>query len=73
VDATAAREAVGAPGRQGFAVEPRRRKVEPTSGRLQRYPRLRVGDEASLETSRHGTVLASVFMTGMRLERAPRP
>ena len=40
-----------------------------TLGRLQRYRRLRVDDEMSNETSRHMTVLASLFMTGMRLER----
>ena len=65
-------EVVGTPGRRGFQVEPRRWKVEQTFGCLQRYRRLRVDDEASLETSRHMTVLASVFMTGMRLERMLR-
>ena len=34
-----------------------------------RYRRPRVDDEMSNETSRHMTVLASLFMTGMRLER----
>jgi len=62
-------EVVGTPGRRGFRVEPRRWKVEQTFGCLQRYRRLRVDDEASLDTSRHMTVLASAFMTGMRLER----
>ena len=66
-------EVVGTRGRQGFQVEPRRWKVEQTFGCLQRYRRLRVDDEASLETSRHMTVLASVYMTGMRLERMLRP
>ena len=42
---------VGTPGRRGFRVEPRRRKVERTFGCLLRYRRLRVDDEASLETS----------------------
>jgi transposase len=66
-------EVVGTPGRRrGFQVEPRRWKVEQTFGCLQRYRRLRVDDEASPETSRHMTVLASVFMTGMRLERMLR-
>jgi transposase len=65
-------EVVGTPGRQGFQVEPRRWKVEQAFGCLLRYRRLRVDDEASLETSRHMTVLASVFMTGMRLERMLR-
>jgi len=63
------RELVGTVGRRGFVVEPRRWKVEQTFGRLQRYRRLRVDDEMSNETSRHMTVLASLFMTGMRLER----
>ena len=62
-------EIVGTPGRKGFHVEPRRWKVEQTFGCLQRYRRLRVDDEMSNETSRHMTVLASLFMTGMRLER----
>ena len=64
-----AAEIVGTPGRKGFRVEPRRWKVEQTFGCLQRYRRLRVDDEASLDTSRGMTLLASVFMTGMRLER----
>ena len=62
-------ELVGTPGRRGFRVEPRRCKVEQTFGCLQRYRRLRVDDEASLATSRAMAMLASVFMTGMRLER----
>jgi putative transposase len=62
-------EVVGTPGRRGFQVEPRRWKVEQTFGCRQRYRRLRVDDEASLATSRAMTLLASVFMTGMRLER----
>ena len=64
-----AAEIVGTPGRKGFQVEPRRWKVEQTFGCLQRYRRLRVDDEASLATSRAMTMLASVVMTGMRLER----
>jgi transposase len=64
---------VGTPGRKGLQVEPRRWKVERTFGCLQRYRRLRVDDEASLATSRAMTLLASVFMTGMRLERVPNP
>src|SRR4051794_26834163 len=63
------RELVGTVGRRGFVVEPRRWKVEQTFGCLQRYRRLRVDDEMSNETLRHMTVLASLFMTGMRLER----
>jgi putative transposase len=42
-------ELVGTPGRRGFRVEPRRWKVEQTFGCLQRYRRLRVDDEASLD------------------------
>ena len=64
-----AADIVGTLGRKGFQVEPRRWKVEQTFGCLQRYRRLRVDDEASLATSRAMTLLASVFMTGMRLER----
>jgi putative transposase len=62
-------EIVGTLGRKGFRVEPRRWKIEQSFGCLQRYRRLRVDDEMSNETSRHMTVLASLFMTGMRLER----
>lgn len=64
-----AAELVGTRGRQGFLAEPRRWKVEQTFGCLQRYRRLRVDDETSDDTSRQMTILASVFMTGMRLER----
>ena len=56
-------ELVGTPGRKGF-------QVEQTFGCLQRYRRLRVDDEMSHDTSRQMTVLASVFMIGMRLQRA---
>jgi transposase len=66
-------EIVGTIGRKGFQVEPRRWKIEQTFGCLQRYRRLRVDDEMSNETSRHMTILASLFMTGMRLERMLRP
>ncbi len=62
-------ELVGTTGRKGFVVEPRRWKVEQTFGCLQRYRRLRVDDEMSNETSRHMTLLASLFMTAMRFER----
>ena len=68
-----ARELVGTAGRKGFVVEPRRWKVEQTFGCLQRYRRLRVDDEMSNETSRHMTVLAALFMTGMRLGRMLQP
>jgi putative transposase len=66
-------EIVGTAGRQGFQIEPRRWKVEQTFGCLQRYRRLRVDDETSCETSRHMSILASLFMTGMRLERRHQP
>ena len=66
-------ELVGTLGRKGFQVEPRRWKVEQTFGCLQRYRRLRVDDEMSNATSRQMTILASVFMTGMRLERMLQP
>jgi transposase len=66
-------ELVGSCGRQGFQVEPRRWKVEQTFGCLQRYRRLRVDDEMSHDASRHMTVLASVFMIGMRLQRNLQP
>jgi putative transposase len=62
-------EIVGIKQRQGFQLEPRRWKVEQTFGILQRYRRLRVDDETNCETSRAMTMLASLFMTGMRLER----
>src|SRR5918993_1496070 len=62
-------EIVGTSGRKGFQVEPRRWKAEQTFGCLQRHRRLRIDDEASLATARAMTLLASVFMTGMRLER----
>ena len=64
-----AAELVGTLGRKGFQLEPRRWKVEQTFGCLQRYRRLRVDDEATHGTSRQMTILASVFMTGMRLQR----
>lgn len=47
-----------------------RATVEQTFGCLQRYRRLRVDDEISHDTSRQMTVLASVFMIAMRLQRA---
>jgi transposase len=62
-------ELVGTRGRQEFRVEPRRWKVEQTFRRRQRYRRLRVGGAMSPGTSRQMTVLASVFMSGMRLQR----
>jgi putative transposase len=64
-----AAEVVGIRDRAGFQLEKRRWKAEQTFGRLQRYRRLRVDDEMSCETSRGITLLTSLFMTGMRLER----
>ena len=66
-------ELVGTVGRKGFRIEPRRWKVEQTFGCLQRYRRRRVDDEMSPDTSRQMTVLASVFMIGMRLQRMLQP
>ena len=66
-------ELVGTLGRKGFQVEPRRWKAEQTFACLQRYRRLRVDDETSCESSRAMTVLASLFMTAMRLERLLQP
>jgi transposase len=66
-------ELVGTVGRKGFQVEPRRWKAEQTFGCLQRYRRLRVDDEMSHDTSRQMTVLASLFLIGMRLQRMLQP
>ena len=66
-------ELVGTVGRKGFQIEPRRWKVEQTFGCLQRYRRLRVDDEMSHDTSRQMTVLASLFLIGMRLQRMLPP
>jgi putative transposase len=63
-------ELVGTVGRMGFQVEPRRWKVEQTFGCLRRYRRLRVDDETNDDTARQMTLLAAVFMIGMRLQRA---
>jgi transposase len=63
-------EIVHTPCRQGFVLEKRRWKVEQVFGNLQRYRRLRVDDEASCDSSRAMVLLAGMFMTGMRLERA---
>jgi len=62
-------EIVGTKNRKGFQLEPRRWKAEQAFGNLQRYRRLRVDDEMSCESSRGMTMLASLLMTGMRLER----
>src|SRR3954468_17435974 len=62
-------EVVGIKDRRGFQLEKRRWKAEQTFGCLLRYPRLRVDDEMSCETSRGMAMLAALFMTSMRLER----
>ena len=62
-------EIVGSKDRHGFQLEERRWKAEQTFGCLQRYRRLRVDDEMSCETSRGMTLLAALFLTGMRLQR----
>jgi transposase len=62
-------ELVGRKDKAGFAVEPRRWKVEQTFGCLQRYRRLLVDHEGGTEMSRTMTMLAALFMTGARFER----
>jgi putative transposase len=62
-------ELVGRKDKSGFAVEPRRWKVEQTFGCLQRYRRLLVDHEGSTEMSRIMTLLAALFMTSARFER----
>lgn len=62
-------ELVGRKGKGGFAVEPRRWKVEQTFGCLMRYRRLQVDHEGSTGMSRAMTLLASLFMTATRFER----
>jgi transposase len=62
-------ELVGRTGKTGFAVEPRRWKIEQTFGCLQRYRRLQVDHEGSLGMSRTMTLLATLFMTAARFER----
>ena len=62
-------EVVGGKNRRGFRLETRRWKAEQTFGCLLRYRRLGADDEMSRETSRGMAMLASLFMTGMRLER----
>jgi transposase len=62
-------ELVGREEETGFAVEPRRWKVEQTFGRLPRYRRLRVEHEGGTGMSRVMTLLAALFMTGARCER----
>jgi putative transposase len=62
-------ELVGRKDKAGFAVEPRRWKIEQTFGCLQRYRRLLVDHEGSTGMSRTMTLLAALFMTGGRFER----
>src|SRR3954452_19009772 len=62
-------ELVGRKDKAGFAVEPRRWKIEQAFGCLQRYRRLPVDHEGSTETSRTMTSLAALFMTGARFGR----
>ena len=62
-------ELVGRKDKAGFAVEPRRWKIEQTFGCLLRYRRLQIDHEGSTEMSRTMTLLAALFMTGARFER----
>ena len=62
-------ELVGRKDESGFAVEPRRWKIEQTFGCLQRYRRLLVDHEGGTGMSRTMTLLAALFVTGARLER----
>ena len=62
-------ELVGRKDKRGFAVEPRRCKVEQTFGCLQRYRRLLADHEGSIGMSRIMTLVAALFMTGARFER----
>ena len=62
-------ELVGRKNKTGFAVEPRRWKIEQTFGCLQRYRRLAVDHEGSTGMSRIMTLLATLFMTTARFER----
>jgi putative transposase len=62
-------ELVGRKDKTGFAVEPRRWKVEQTFGCLQRYRRLPVDHEGGTGMSRTMTLLAALLMTGARFER----
>jgi transposase len=62
-------ELVGRKDKAGFAVEPRRWKIEQTFGCLLRYRRLQIDHEGSTEVSRTMALLAALFMTGARFER----
>jgi putative transposase len=65
-------ELVGRKNKTGFVVEPKRWRVEQTFGVLGRYRRLQVDHEGSTTMSRIMTLLAALFMTGMRFERQLR-
>src|SRR4051794_14041822 len=62
-------EPVGRKDKAGFAVEPRRWKVERTFGCLRRYRRLLVDHASGTGMSRTMTLLAALFLTGARFER----
>jgi putative transposase len=62
-------ELVGRKDKAGFAVEPRRWKVEQTFGCLQRYRRPLVDHEGGTGMSPTMTLLAALSMTGARFER----
>jgi putative transposase len=62
-------ELVGRRNKAGFAVEPKRRRVEQTFGVLGRYRRLLVDHEAGTTMSRIMALLAALSMTGRRSER----
>ena len=62
-------ELVGRKDKAGFEVEHKRGRVEQTIGVLGRYRRLLVDHEGSTTMSRTMTLLAALFMTGMRFER----
>ncbi len=62
-------ELVGRKDKAGFAVEPRRWKIEQTLGCLQRYRRLLVDHEGDTGMSPTVTLPAALFTTGDRFER----
>ena len=62
-------ELVGRKNKTGFEVESKRWRIEETFGVLGRYRRLLVDHEGSTTMSRIMTLLAALFMTGMRFER----
>lgn len=62
-------ELVGRKDKTGFAVEPKRWRVEETFGVLGRYRRTQLDHEGSTSMSRTMILLAALFMTGNRFER----